>query len=95
LFYLEHANLSQNGHETLLACSEMKPHSTTPSHLSLRQKQCLQMIAKGMTVAGIAVNLGISERMVGFHLRAAREKLGALSTAQAIHLASKLGWLDS
>jgi DNA-binding CsgD family transcriptional regulator len=52
------------------------------------------MIAQGWTTSGIAVNLGISERMVGFHLRAAREKLGAQSTAQAVHLASKLGWLD-
>jgi DNA-binding CsgD family transcriptional regulator len=94
LFYIEHANLSQNGHETLLACSEMKDQSTTPVRPSLRQKQCLQLIAKGMTTAAIAVNLGISKRMVGFHLRAAREKLGALSTAQAVHLASKVGWLD-
>ncbi|MBM3136807.1 MAG: helix-turn-helix transcriptional regulator [Chloroflexi bacterium] len=72
----------------------MKYPSTTPGQLSLRQKQCLQMIAKGMTTAAIAVHLGISGRMVGFHLRAAREKLGAISTAQAVHLASKQGWLD-
>jgi DNA-binding CsgD family transcriptional regulator len=95
LFYVEHANLSQIGHETLLACSEMKDPTTSPRQLSLRQKQCLQMIAQGLTTAGIAVSLDISERMVGFHLRAAREKLGAQSTAQAVHLASKLGWLDS
>jgi DNA-binding CsgD family transcriptional regulator len=94
LFYVEHANLSQNGHETLLACSEMKYQTTFPIQLSPRQKQCLQMIAKGSTTASIAVNLNISERMVGYHLSAAREKLGALSTAQAVHLASKLGWLD-
>ncbi len=86
--------MSQNRYKTLLACSKMKDPKNSTIHLSPRQKECLRLIAQGYTTASIAFKLQISKRMVGFHLRAAREKLGAVSTAQAVHLASKSGLLD-
>jgi len=52
------------------------------------------MMAHGMTTQAIAHRLGISVRMVRWHLQRARDCLGAVSLAQAIHQASKLGWLD-
>ncbi len=62
--------------------------------LTKRQKTCLRLIAQGMTTLAIAHRLGISVRMVRWHLQRARDCLGAVSLAQAIHHASKLGWLD-
>lgn len=63
-------------------------------HLSLRQRQCLQLIAEGLTAGAVALELGISVRMVREHLRCAREKLGGVSTAHAVHLAARQGLLD-
>lgn len=91
MFYFEHANLSQIGHETLLACSAMSDESTLSDKLSPRQKECLRLIAQGYTVSWIAHRLKISTRMVHFHLGKARVKLGARSTAQAVYLASVMG----
>jgi len=61
--------------------------------LSPRQKECLCLIAQGYTASWIAHRLKISTRMVHFHLGNARVKLGARSTAQAVHLASLKGLL--
>jgi len=62
-------------------------------HLTWRQKQCLRLTAEGLTADAISVELGISTRMVRWHMRAVRERLGAASTSQAIHLAIKRGLL--
>jgi len=66
-------------------------HSNTLTH---RQRECLQYIADGHTGRSIAHRLGISERMVRFHLEGARLRLNAGSTTQAVHLATKLGLID-
>ena len=62
--------------------------------LSSRQRHCLQLLADGHTAASIAYKLGISVRMVRNHLQKAREKLGAYSSTQAVHLALKHGLLE-
>jgi len=74
----------------------MKPQNTSTEQIALspRQRQCLQMLADGHTAAAVACQLGISIRMVRVHLQKAREKLGAVSSTQAVHLAFRLGLLD-
>ncbi|MDP2964433.1 MAG: helix-turn-helix transcriptional regulator [Pelolinea sp.] len=67
----------------------MTPESIPQPRLSQRQKECLRMVAEGHTARSIAARLGISIRMVRFHLKAAREKLNAVSTSQAVHIAAK------
>jgi len=57
--------------------------------LSQRQKECLRLTAEGNTARAIAAQLGISIRMVRFHLSAARIKLKAVSTIQAVHIAAR------
>jgi len=52
------------------------------------------MVAEGHTARSIAARLGISIRMVRFHLKAAREKLNAVSTSQAVHIAAKRHLLE-
>lgn len=52
--------------------------------LSERERETLQWIAAGKSQADVADILNISARTVEVHLRSARAKLGALSTAQAV-----------
>ena len=62
--------------------------------ITRRQRECLQYIADGRTARNIAYRLGISERMVRFHLEGARFRLGASSTTQAVYLATKARLID-
>lgn len=52
--------------------------------LSKREREVLQWIAAGKTQMDVGDILSISERTVEVHLRSAREKLQALTTAQAV-----------
>lgn len=59
--------------------------------LSSREQEILQWVAVGKSQQDIGDILSISHRTVEVHLRSARTKLGALSTAQAIGRAVGLG----
>ncbi|MFD2740410.1 LuxR family transcriptional regulator [Sulfitobacter aestuarii] len=59
--------------------------------LSPRETEALQWIAAGKSQLDVSDILSISQRTVEVHLRSAREKLGALSTAQAVARAIGLG----
>ncbi len=63
-------------------------------YLTFRQKQCLFLLADGKTAAAIALELGISVRMVREHLRNVKLRLGAISLPQAVAIAVKMGLLD-
>lgn len=53
-------------------------------NLSKREREILQWIAAGKSQFDVGVILSISTRTVEVHLRSAREKLGALTTPQAV-----------
>jgi DNA-binding CsgD family transcriptional regulator len=74
--------------------SEKEKKSNPAIILTQRQRECLQYIADGHTGRNIAHRLGISERMVRFHLEGARLRLNAGSTTQAVYLATKSGIID-
>ncbi|WP_145110470.1 autoinducer binding domain-containing protein [Cereibacter sediminicola] len=59
--------------------------------LSTREIEVLQWVAAGKSQMDIGDILGISHRTVEVHLRSAREKLGTLSTVQAVGRAIGLG----
>ncbi|PWE30600.1 LuxR family transcriptional regulator [Maritimibacter sp. 55A14] len=61
--------------------------------LSSRETEILQWTAAGKTQTEIGDILSISYRTVEVHLRSAREKLGALSTSQAVGRAIGLGFI--
>jgi DNA-binding CsgD family transcriptional regulator len=69
-------------------------HTNKLTPLSRRQRQCLSATASGLPAKAVARQLGISERMVRWHLESARQRLGAGSTAQAVYLAAKLELID-
>lgn len=52
--------------------------------VSARELDCLKWTAAGKTAFEASIILGISERTVRFHLNAAREKLGCVTTTQAV-----------
>jgi len=52
--------------------------------LSARERQCLELAARGMTGAEIGYKLGISERTVTFHFANITSKLGVLNRHEAI-----------
>jgi DNA-binding CsgD family transcriptional regulator len=52
--------------------------------VSARELDCLKWTAAGKTALEASMILGISERTVRFHLNAAREKLGCVTTTQAV-----------
>ena len=71
-----------------------KKKSNSTLALTRRQRECLQYTADGYTGRRIAQRLGISIRMVRFHLERARQRLNASSTAQAVYLAAKSRIID-
>ena len=83
----QHAGL----HIRIMAVNEAEQN---PIDLTQRQKECLRMTAQGMTARAIGHALGISVRMVRWHLQQARERLQANSLAQAVHQADRLNLLD-
>lgn len=63
-------------------------------HLTQRETECLAWAAEGKTNADAADICGISVKAVEKHLAAARLKLGALTTAQAVAHAIKHGFIS-
>jgi DNA-binding CsgD family transcriptional regulator len=59
--------------------------------LSRREKQCLEMAARGMTSADIGIKLGITDRGANFHFGNILSKLAALNRNEAIAKAITLG----
>ena len=52
--------------------------------LSVRQVQCLELAANGMTSEDIAIKLGIKPRTANFHFGKIKDKLGVLNRKEAI-----------
>ena len=59
--------------------------------LSPREIEILRHVALGETSKEIAMQLGIRERTVNWHLARAYEKLGATSRAEAVAIAIESG----
>lgn len=62
--------------------------------LSPREGQVLKLLADGMSVAGIAKQLYVSESTAKTHISKLYEKLGAANRAQALMTALRLGILE-
>ena len=80
----------------LHAAQRLAAPNAAPSmpHLSDRELQVMRWVASGRRQADIALMLGLSERTIENHLRRIRKRLGATSTAQAMHLVVRAGTLE-
>jgi DNA-binding NarL/FixJ family response regulator len=87
-----HAKSSPNAF-TASDLAEAMKRRLTPSgpHLSPREGQVLRLLADGMSVAGIAKQLYVSESTAKTHISKLYEKLGAANRAQALMTALRLG----
>ncbi len=76
--------------------AEAMKRRLTPSgpQLSPREGQVLKLLADGMSVAGIAKQLYVSESTAKTHISKLYEKLGAGNRAQALMTALRLGLLE-
>ncbi|MFD1341167.1 LuxR family transcriptional regulator [Litorisediminicola beolgyonensis] len=77
-------------HDSIMTSGTLAKALNRP-RLSARETEILQWTAAGKSQQDVADILGISHRTVEVHLRSAREKLGALSSAQAVGRAIGLG----
>lgn len=62
--------------------------------LSRREKQCLEMAARGLTSADIGIKLGITDRGANFHFGNILSKLAALNRNEAIAKAITQGLIN-
>lgn len=74
-----------------MALTEVYRDSPPPPQLSPREIECLKWTAAGKAHTDIAVILDLSEHTVRGYLKDARQKLDAVSLAQAVSKASALG----
>ena len=58
-----------------------------------RQREVLQLLAKGRTMKEIAAELGITPRTVAFHKYEMMHRLSVSTTAELIGLAIQAGWV--
>lgn len=66
------------------AVGELIRHRHNVQPLSSRERDCLQLIAQGLRVDAIGDRRVIATVTVELHLRSARRKLGAKTTAEAV-----------
>lgn len=84
--------LSHYMHERFLAVTGTRARRYR--ELSRRERECLELLAKGLVPKRIAVNLQLSESAVRLYLASARRKLNAATIYQAIARASFLELID-
>ena len=69
------------------------PQESPPSPLTAREHQVLQLLAQGLTNRAIALQLGITQHTVKFHVNAIMSKLDAQSRTEAVVRATQLGMI--
>ena len=65
----------------------------SPSPLSEREQQVLELLARGLRDREISEKLFISERTVKFHTKNTLAKMGVKTRTHAVFIAAKQGWL--
>lgn len=71
-------------HETLLGRCSVPPAIQGNAPLTDRERECMALVARGMTSADVGVKLGITARTANFHIGNVMTKLGAVSRGEAI-----------
>ena len=86
-------NISQDNITKIKLSLPYKYQPTTKTFLSPREREVIQLLAKGMRDREIAKKLFISERTVKFHINNAVIKLKAKTRIQAVYQAYTKGFL--
>src|SRR5919197_63600 len=85
-----------DSHTTMELARRVQPASSdSPPEafdvLTAREIEVLRMLAEGLGNREIAVNLGISEHTVKFHITSILDKLGASTRTEAVTLGMRMG----
>ena len=64
-------------------------------HLTAREREVLELLARGLRHDEIGVRLGIGGETVRTHIRNASERLGAANATQAVAIAIRGGLIDA
>lgn len=72
-----------------------EPKIDEPKKLSRREREILSLTAIGRRQNDIAATLSLSHRTIENHLRRVRQRLGVLTTAEAIRVAIRNGEIDA
>ena len=75
----------------ILATNNNSTSETLPEALTPRENDVLQLLAQGMTNKAIALQLGITDHTVKFHVNAIMTKMGAQSRTEAVVIATRAG----
>lgn len=79
------------GTPELLFETESEPHSKGP--LSERESEVLGLLSKGLANKQIALQLGISEHTVKFHVSSIYQKLNVTNRTEAVREGLRGGWI--
>ena len=79
---------------SLLSLLALRVLTSLASRLTSRECDCLAFVASGLRIAEIAQRLGVSVVTIEFHLRNARQKLGAQTRDHAVALALMRGAIN-
>ncbi len=71
-------------HEGLAARPDRAEARDRRVPLTERERECVSLVARGMTSADVGAKLGISARTANFHMGNVMSKLGAMSRSEAI-----------
>ncbi len=84
-------------HESVLKWRIERPARRTQAlaMLTLRERNCLELAARGLTSADIGSKLSVAERTVNFHFSNIKVKLGAMNRPEAIARGIAMGIVAS
>ena len=71
-------------HEALVAHCNAAAPARADAPLTERERECVALVARGMTSADVGMQLGISTRTANFHIGNVMAKLGAVTRGEAI-----------
>ena len=77
----------------LLRASVPSQHSPLLNPLTARELEVLQLLARGLTNRAIALELGITQHTIKFHVNAIMSKLEVQSRTEAVVRATQLGMI--
>lgn len=77
----------------LLGAQSRSPQEPSLNPLTGRENEVLQLLARGLTNRAIALELGITQHTVKFHVNAIMSKLDVQSRTEAVVRASQLGMI--
>jgi NarL family two-component system response regulator YdfI len=69
------------------------PTDGAAQSLTSRERDVLEMLARGLSNKGIAARLGLAENTVKFHVASILAKLDAATRTQAVTIGVRRGWI--